>query len=852
MTPKAIHSQPHHTQPGQSGFAARIARSFLLLALIAVGMVGTVAYVRGRRALEEAAYNRLSVTATLKEKEITRWLVACEEDFLLIASFPTVETELQTLLTNPAESAAYQRAYQRLSAYLEEIQNQKPKFTDISIQNRANQIVLSTNPELEGKYEISTNLTEVEEVEAGETFAPIFYVSPKTGKPAITYATKVLDTEGNRQGMILANLNLKRIDDIISERTGLSDTGETYLVGLLANKTAFISREGTDNPLAQSPQSEGIAAAFERQNGEGLYDNYLGKPVIGVYRWLSGQDLALLAEMSQQEAFLPARRLAITLTIVGLGSAAILLLGVNRLVRQLSRSRLQIESYSQQLEKTALAANTANKAKSEFLANMSHELRTPLNAILGFTQLMQSDHANTTYFQKERSSDYNNYLGIISRSGGHLLTLINDVLSMSKIEAGRLTLDPTCFDLRYLLRTLEEMLSMRAEAKAITLSVQVDQAVPQFVKTDEAKLRQVLVNLVGNAIKFTPTGSVTLSVSCENIPSLYRLNFSIVDTGVGISAEDLSCLFDPFFQASRTRTAHQGTGLGLAISQRFVQMMGGEINVESIVDQGSTFSFSIQAQPAELDELPTAPIGTVVSLAPGQRTYRILVVEDVDSARSLMLALLSPIGFEVQAVTNGEEAIAAFKSWCPDLIWMDMRMPIMDGYEATKQIRAIAANQDISTKIIAVTASAFEEERAQALACGCDDLVRKPFDTQTIFEKMTEQLGVQYLYSYDLARYSSSSDIPTLPQNLSAPSLAAHEPNDQSASFSRPAKPLQPEDMTVMPAAWRAKFQKAAIAVDAEQLYQLISQIPESNDQLAASLTQMTQNFCFDELIELT
>ncbi len=900
-----------------SGFTARIARSFLILAMATVAMVGTVAYVRGRKALETATYNRLNITATLKQKEITRWLESCEEDFLLIAQFPTVKRDIQVLLTQSADTSDYQAAYQRLSTYFSEIQQTKPKFTEISIQNRANQIILSTNPDREGKYEIAANLTEVQSVVAGDKFSPNFYISPENGRPAITYANKIYegtgDNKGKRQGMVLANLNLKRIDDIISEQTSDSKKSEeTYLVGSLTNQTAFLSRRDTLVEKATGPSSKGITEAFKGQDGKGEYTNYAEEPVLGVYRWLAGQDIALLAEIGRAEAFAPARNLAGALVLVGLGATGLLLLGVSQLAQQLSASRRKIESYSQQLEQTATAANSANQAKSEFLANMSHELRTPLNAILGFAQLMQRDSlrqhekqlsnkqqtsaspSNTVTSEQTSShltsSSHNEYLNIISRSGEHLLNLINDVLSMSKIEAGRTIVDVVCFDLRYLLLTLEEMLRMRAESKAIQLFVKIDDAVPQFIKTDEVKLRQILVNLVGNAIKFTQKGHVTLSISKASISKTtqlpetsqtptstsstvsasmqgtveqttdthtsdrtprqptntnqndFSLFFTVQDTGSGIPADELPHLFDPFFRASRTRTTEQGTGLGLAISQRFVKMLGGEIQVQSIPNHGSTFSFAIQAQQADPEELPAEPLGEVIGLAAGQPNYRILVVEDVFSARQLLVALLSQVGFEIQTASNGKEAIAAYQTWHPHLIWMDMRMPIMDGYEATQQIRALpTAASAPPTKIIAITASAFEEERTAVLASGCDDLVRKPFSTRTIFDKMAEHIGVQYQYQKQPTASGSH-------QPPSRPAVSTSPPNSPEQASGQPS----PEQMAVMPAAWLASFHQAAITVDAEALYQLISQIPEEHTPLANSLTRLTQTFCFDELVALT
>ncbi|MEO1621411.1 MAG: ATP-binding protein [Cyanobacteria bacterium J06632_3] len=819
-------NQPADTIGASSGFTARIARSFLLLALLTVSMVGIVAYSRGRHALENAAYSRLQMTATLKQKEITRWLESCEEDFLLIADFPTVEDDIQLLLSEPESATAYQEAYQRLSAYFSEIQETKPKFAEISIQNRANQIILSTNPEKEGTYEMAANLTELESVIAGEKFAPNFYRSP-SGIPAITYARKIFNSAGDRrQGMLLANLNLERIDDIISERTGLDKTGETYLVGIISNRPAFLSRSNSVLPSSEGPTSQGIEAALEGENGQAEYNNYAGDPVIGVYRWLPGQDIALLAEMGQAEAFAPARRLAVAIVLVGLGSVGVLLLGISRLARQLSESRRKIEQYSQQLEETAAIANTANQAKSEFLANMSHELRTPLNAILGFAQLMQRESDRYSTRGKQQSKQ----LGIISRSGEHLLNLINDVLSMSKIEAGRATFDPVCFDFRYMLLTLEEMLRMRAEAKAIELSVEIENSVPQFIKTDEVKLRQVLVNLLGNAIKFTEKGKVSLLVT-RHPSDDGQLCFTVQDTGVGVTPEELTHLFDPFFQSSKTRTTQQGTGLGLAISQRFVKMMGGEIAVESQLNKGSAFSFSIHIQPANPDELPTKPLGEVVGLAPEQPAYRILVAEDVSASRELLVTLLSNVGFEVKATQNGEQAIALYQSWQPHLIWMDMRMPIVDGYEATQTIREIAAKQPTTkqtpVKIIAITASAFEREKVAVLASGCDDFVRKPFETHTIFEKMAHHLGVRYRYK--------------------------HESDSVEASLSADVSATDVSDtIAMMSVDWLRQFHQAAIAVDAEVLHTLIEQIPQEHHQLANRLTDLTQNFCFDELIALT
>ena len=258
-------------------------------------------------------------------------------------------------------------------------------------------------------------------------------------------------------------------------------------------------------------------------------------------------------------------------------------------------------------------------------------------------------------------------------------------------------------------------------------------------------------------------------------------------------------------------------------------MLGGSISVESIPDEGSTFSFCIQAHSADPDQLPVMPLGEVVKIAPNQPDYKILVVEDVLSARQLMVTLLSQVGFEVKTAEDGERAIALYKSWQPHLIWMDIRLPVIDGYEATKRIRACSGSP---VKIIAITASAFERERDAVLASGCDDFVRKPFQTHIIFEKMAEHLGIEYVYK---------SDSPS-------------EATDSTAIVSDTEfiRLVKPEQLTVMPDEWLKQFHQAAVEVDTDALQQLIGQIPAEHHTLIRSLQQLVQQFCFDELIELT
>ncbi|MEG3894254.1 MULTISPECIES: PAS domain S-box protein [unclassified Microcoleus] len=471
---------------------------------------------------------------------------------------------------------------------------------------------------------------------------------------------------------------------------------------------------------------------------------------------------------------------------------------------------------SMELLKSKENAEVANRAKSQFLASMSHELRTPLNAILGFSQVM-ARNSSITEEQKE-------YIEIINRSGEHLLELINDVLSMSKIEAGQITINESRFNLYNFLNSLREMLQLKANSKGLRLIFENIGYLPQYIQTDEAKLRQVLINLIGNAIKFTQQGTVTLRVSspAENKSQLY---FEIADTGPGISPSEIPTLFQPFVQTETGRKSMQGTGLGLPISQQFVGIMGGDIAVESQLDRGTTFSFNIRVNlVTESDEQEASSVKQVIALEAGQPPYRILIVEDVAENRQLLVKLLVPLGFEVCEATNGEEGIALQSTWKPHLILMDMLMPVMDGYEATRHIKQTPEGRE--TIIIALTASAFDEQRQIILSAGCNDLICKPFREEVLFEKIAHHLNLRYIYEEE---NSSTS--------LSAPTLL---------------KSLTTEDLSVMPTDWVVDLHRSALCVDDKRILELIEQIPETEANLANALTDLVDNFRIDIIIDLT
>ena len=391
-------------------------------------------------------------------------------------------------------------------------------------------------------------------------------------------------------------------------------------------------------------------------------------------------------------------------------------------------------------------AEEANRAKSLFLANMSHEIRTPLNAILGFSQVLERDQLLQA---SQRES-----LTVIQRSGAHLLTLINDILDMAKIEAGRLTLQPAPFDLRPLLDEIEAFFVLRAREKGLELIVEAD-ALPRGVVADKQRLRQVLLNLLSNAVKFTDTGRVRLRVErvTGGDPEKEALiRFSVLDTGVGMGPDELARLFQPFSQTVSGQRLQEGTGLGLALSHEYVQLMGGELIATSVYGEGSRFSFTLTLPRADLEATADFSAGIpILGLEPGQPTCRVLIVDDLADNRAPLRALLEglnpkPPVLEFREAADGREAIDVWETWQPHLIFMDMRMPHLSGEEATRWIkdRMLERPDAVRTAIVALTASAFDEERDHFLANGCDEFAHKPLVAAELFAILERQAGLRF------------------------------------------------------------------------------------------------------------
>jgi PAS domain S-box-containing protein len=482
--------------------------------------------------------------------------------------------------------------------------------------------------------------------------------------------------------------------------------------------------------------------------------------------------------------------------------------------------RKETERRSRQLEILAAEAEAANKAKSMFLSTMSHEIRTPLNAILGYTQLMLRDPSLGGSAQAN--------LKIVNRSGEHLLNIINDVLDMAKIEAGRMQLTLRAFNLSNLLLDMESMFRLRAEAKRIHFEVHLTGEPMEYIVADEGKIRQVLINLLGNAVKFTERGRINLNVSVRYTNDRLWLVAQVEDTGLGLTVQEQSRLFRPFVQAHAGEQAHNGgTGLGLAISQGIAKLMDGSIFVSSLPGNGSTFTLEIPIRSGDAPDLRKASLGRgrVLNIQTGQEIPRILIADDVMDNREWLSRLLTMIGFSVRLAENGEAAVRSWEEWNPHLILMDVHMPTMNGLEATRLIRSLPGGKE--TVIIALTADALEDHRKVVLQDEMTDFLSKPCLESELLEKIRAHLGVVYVYE---------------DQTIT---------NPPESGAGREPVALTPEDLSGLPVDLMRRMRDATFNGDRALLKRLILLVEErEGGQPARSLLELANAYQYTTLIE--
>ncbi|MES9898371.1 MAG: transporter substrate-binding domain-containing protein [Sedimenticola sp.] len=477
-------------------------------------------------------------------------------------------------------------------------------------------------------------------------------------------------------------------------------------------------------------------------------------------------------------------------------------------VRQAVEKSLTVANRN--LVKAKEAAESANRAKSIFLSNMNHELRTPLNAILGFSQLLGRD--------EQIPSEQRKSIVTINSSGRRLLSLINDVLEVSRVDTGETDINREPFDLPSSIASIEELIRIRTLAKELAFTVDCSDNLPTFVMGDMHHLRQVLLNLLGNAVKYTDSGEIHLNVT--TLPE-QKIRFEVTDTGPGIGEDEQELIFQAFYQTEDGITKGEGTGLGLTISRELVRLMGGKLTVASTPGEGSRFHFALLLPPTV--PTPSPDIGNqIIGLATGQAAARILLVDDHPDNQQVAEQILKQIGCEVCIADNGVEAVELFQSWKPQLILMDMRMPVLDGYAATAQIRKLPGGDLV--KIVALTASAFKEQRKGILDAGCDEVLHKPFQAHEIFDCLKKHLGLSYTYETAV----ESATFPVKQQLDMAKALVSSLPDQL-----------------------RSNLEEAVTLLDVEVSYALIEDVRKVAPELADLLKLRVDEFDFDTLHEV-
>ncbi len=584
--------------------------------------------------------------------------------------------------------------------------------------------------------------------------------------------------------------------------------GNPHVQQLLAQNRAIASDDVYADPLLENAHDLCQQIGLKSMLAVGTF--YKGQPngIIGLHqcdrqRHWTAEDIELIEAVANQ---------------MGIAIAQSQLLERERKQRQ----ALELSNHALQIAKQD--AEEANQAKSRFLASMSHELRTPLNAILGYAQILVGD--------PELSSHYHQYVETILHSGDHLLNLINEVLDLAKVEAGRMVLDLETLHLPALLQSIQTLFLQSAQTKRVDFNLELGDGLPTYIITDVQKLRQILINLLGNALKFTQQGHVTLRVKLETMQPLQHgtdvyLTVQVEDTGIGIAPDEQAYIFNAFEQAPAGRNLSGSTGLGLSISQHFVSLLGGELHVSSQVGVGSTFYFTmpVQLDVHAVDATDTEQSLPIIGIACDGSPPKILIVDDEDTNRQLLLDALQPLGFEVLSATSGQQALSMWQHHHPELILLDLKLPDQSGHEVAQSLRKQEQAESRSpVPIVIISASALDHDRIDAIATGCQAFLEKPIKIPNLLQTIAQHLHLNLVYDNGFGK--------KLPY--------------------APSETLDPKALCVMGQDWVLQLNNAAILCDTDVINQLIQQIPEQYAEIKKELSTYSYNFEIETIMNVT
>ncbi|MGG6295117.1 ATP-binding protein [Leptolyngbya sp. AN02str] len=722
---KTVVGSKNSSEPNDS----RLSRSLVTRLVVggtalAVGLVGYFSYQIVRNATLENLKQNVLLKVNLEANSIDKWVALRKSEAEAVANIPITRTmdwsliapyfaaeqqRLQTFGTSSGSSLGIVDSQGWLS-------NVGRGKTDINVGDR---------PHFQrGMKGQSTVVDPVISRVSGEPI--IIFASPIWSGPVQDKARRPL-------GIVNAPISIEKVTDVVQRLQYGRDSYAFALnskgAAIIHPNTDFMSTQEKPAPSLIESQDPGLATIAQK-----MVDRQ------------QGIELVTLDGTQQYVAFLPLQEASWSVALViprgNIESQLRLLDGIAFVVLVLAGTLIGVLIYVQsteqsQLKKSKLAADSANQAKSEFLSNMSHELRTPLNGILGYAQILSR---SKTWGEKEQRG-----IQIIHQCGSHLLTLINDVLDLSKIEARKLELVPQAVHFPSFLQGVVEICRIRAEQKGVEFHYEPDAKLPTGITVDEKRLRQVLLNLLGNAVKFTDRGRVMLQVEqiAAHADQTVQLRFVVADTGVGIAPDDIHKLFQAFEQVGEQRRQAEGTGLGLAISQQIVQLMGGSIQVKSQPGVGSDFYFEITVPlSADWRQQKTASFGKVVGYEGTPR--RILVVDDRWENRAVLLNLLEPLGFMMAEAEHGQAGLEQMRQTCPDLVITDLAMPVMDGFVMLEQLRA---DEELrSVKVIVSSASVAQLDQQMSFEAGSDDFLPKPVQVDDLFQLLEKHLELTWIY----------------------------------------------------------------------------------------------------------